>query len=209
MKRHYFMVEFLPKEANLALLMGRCVSIMHGFICKYNIQGIGVSLPTWSDNSIGNVIAFIHTDASVLNKLEEQTYFQDMKEFGFFKLSDVNPVPDHCGEVRFKRNQGIAKIYPGESRRRLKRLEKRALTRGEEFNPQKSSFSRALDTFHRIAVSSKSSQEDYILHIQKEISALRVEPIFNSYGFATNMEYQGTVPDLSKYLTVDNLKIFI
>lgn len=205
MKRHYFMVEFLPKEANLALLMGRCVSIMHGFICKYNIQGIGVTLPTWSDNSIGNVIAFIHTDASLLNKLEEQTYFQDMKEVGFFKLSDVSPVPDHCDEVRFIRNQYIAKKFVGETRRRLKRLKKRALARGEEFTPKKSSFSRAFDTFYRIAISSKSSQEDYILHIQKEISVLRSEPIFNSYGFSTNIECRGTVPDLSKYITVDNL----
>ena len=205
MKRYYFMVTFLPKEANLILLMGRCVNVMHDYISKYAIQGMGVSLPVWSDSSIGNIITFIHTDASILNKLSENEYFQDMKEFGFFKLSDVIPVPDNCGEVRFIRNQYIAKKFVGETRRRLKRLQKRALARGEEFNPKKSSFLREFDIFHRIPVSSKSSQEDYILHIQKEINALQGEPIFNSYGFATNIECQGTVPDLSKHIADDNL----
>ena len=200
MKRYYFMVTFLPKEANLALLMGRCVTIMHGYIGKYITQGMGVSLPAWSDSSIGNVIAFIHTDASILNKLSEQKYFQEMKGFGFFKLSDVSPVPDNCDEVRFKRNQGIAKIYAGESRRRLKRLEKRALARGEEFTPQKSSISREFDIFHRIPVSSKSSQEDYILHIQKEDLVAKSKPEFSRYGFASTEEYKGSVPDLSSML---------
>ena len=205
MKRYYFMVSFLPKESNLVLLTGRCISIMHSFICKHNIQGMGVSLPAWSDTSIGNVIAFIHSDEAVLNTLKEQIYFKDMQGYGFFELSKVSIVPDDCGEVRFKRNQGIAKKYVGEARRRLKRLKKRALTRGEEFNPQKSSISREFDIFHRISASSGSNQQDYILHIQKEISVLRVEPNFNSYGFATNIEYQGTVPDLSQYTVVDSL----
>jgi CRISPR-associated endonuclease Csy4 len=152
MNRYYFVVEFLPKEANLALLLGRCISIMHGFICKHNIQGIGVSLPRWSDTSIGNKIAFIHYDESILKSLKQQSYFQDMKDCGFFKLSEVSLVPNDCKEVRFKRNQSIAKIYVGGSRRRLKRLEKRALARGEVFNPKKSSYSRELNIFHRIAI---------------------------------------------------------
>lgn len=197
MKRHYFMVSFLPKEANLPLLTGRCISIMHGFICKHNIQGVGVSLPAWSDTSIGNVIAFIHSDASTLNYLKQQAYFQDMKDCGFFKLSEVSIVPDDCAEVKFKRNQAIAKIFVGGSRRRLKRLEKRALARGEVFNPQKPVASRELNSFHRIAMSSIRTQEEYILHIQKEDVNCKSESVFSSYGFASNERFMGTVPDLS------------
>jgi CRISPR-associated endonuclease Csy4 len=133
MKRYYFMVRFLPEQANLALLMGRCISIMHGFICKHKIEGLGVSFPAWSDVSIGNIIAFVHTDIGVLNELRLQGYFQDMQECGFFKVGNVEAVPDDCVEVRFKRNQNIAKIFVGETRRRLKRLEKRALARGGGF----------------------------------------------------------------------------
>jgi CRISPR-associated endonuclease Csy4 len=200
MTRYYFMVNFLPKEANLVLLTGRCISIMHSFICKYNIQGMGVSLPAWSDTSIGNVIAFIHSDEAVLNTLKEQIYFKDMQGYGFFKLSKVSIVPDDCGEIRFKRNQSIAKIFVGESRRRLKRLKKRALARGEVFNPQKLSISR--DHFHRIAMSS-STQEEYILHIQKEKVDCKTEPIFSSYGFSSNVKFNGTVPDLSTLTSSD------
>lgn len=194
------MVSFLPKEANLVLLTGRCISIMHSFICKHNIQGMGVSLPEWSDTSIGNVIAFIHSDEAVLNTLKEQIYFQDMQGYGFFELSKVSIVPDDCGEVRFKRNQAIAKIFVGESRRRLKRLKKRALARGDVFNPQKLSISRG--HFHRIAMSS-STQEEYILHIQKEKVDCKTEPIFSSYGFSSNVKFNGTVPDLSNLTSSD------
>jgi CRISPR-associated endonuclease Csy4 len=191
------MVRFLPKEANLALLTGRCISIMHGFISKRNIQSIGVSFPVWSDNSIGDVIAFIHTDSAVLNELKQQNYFQNMEDCGFFKMSEIEVVPDECAELRFKRNQVIAKMFVGETRRRLKRIEKRALARGEVFNPKKATASRKLDVFHRIAMNSGSNQHDYILHIQRDIVDKQAEPIFNSYGFATNKQSNGTVPDLS------------
>jgi CRISPR-associated endonuclease Csy4 len=197
MQRYYFMVRFVPKEANLALLTGRCISIMHGYTCKHEIQGLGVSFPAWLDASIGNVIAFIHTDANVLNALMQQSYFQDMKKCGFFEVGDVSTVPNDCGEVRFKRNQGIAKMFVGEARRRLKRLEQRALARGEPFEPKKNSEPREFDTFHRIAISSQSNNQDYILHIQKCIEDKQAKAVFNRYGFATNQELNGTVPDLS------------
>ncbi|MEZ9819885.1 type I-F CRISPR-associated endoribonuclease Cas6/Csy4 [Shewanella sp. 10N.286.45.A1] len=197
MKRYYLMVRFLPEQANLALLTGRCISIMHGFICKHEIEGLGVSFPAWSDASIGNMMAFVHTDIGVLNKLRLQGYFQDMQECGFFSVGNVEAVPDGCTEVRFKRNQNIAKIFVGETRRRLKRLEKRALARGEVFNPNKNTEPRERDAFHRIAMSSDKSQQDYLLHIQRGVVDKQLEPMFNSYGFATNQQLNGTVPNLA------------
>ncbi|GIU32532.1 type I-F CRISPR-associated endoribonuclease Cas6/Csy4 [Shewanella schlegeliana] len=197
MKRYYFMVRFLPEQANLALLTGRCISIMHGFIYKHKIEGLGVSFPAWSDVSIGNIIAFVHTDIGVLNELRQQGYFQDMQECGFFSIGNIEAVPDGCAEVRFKRNQNIAKIFVGETRRRLKRLEKRALARGEVFNPNKSTEPRDREAFHRIAMSSDTSQQDYLLHIQRCMANKRTEPMFNSYGFATNKQLNGTVPNLA------------
>ncbi|MCC4834540.1 type I-F CRISPR-associated endoribonuclease Cas6/Csy4 [Shewanella sp. 10N.7] len=196
-QRFYFMVKFVPKEANLALLIGRCIKIMHGFIRKHQIQGLGVSLPAWSDESIGNVIAFIYSNEEALNNLRQQSYFKDMQECGFFKISEIEAVPDGCNEVRFKRNQSIAKIFVGETRRRLKRLKKRALARGEVFNPNKSPEPKEREAFHRIAMSSDGSQQEYLLHIQKVMVGKQFEPKFNSYGFATNEQLNGTVPDLS------------
>ncbi|WP_351089142.1 type I-F CRISPR-associated endoribonuclease Cas6/Csy4 [Shewanella sp. S1-49-MNA-CIBAN-0167] len=205
MERYYFMLRFVPKEANLALLTGRCISIMHGYICKYEIEGLGVSFPAWSDESIGNVIAFVHKDADVLKTLRQQSYFNDMKECGFFMIGDVETVPSDCGEIRFKRNQGIAKMFVGEARRRLKRLEQRAFARGELFEPKKNSEPREFDAFHRIAISSQSNNQDYILHIQKCSVDKQVKAVFNRYGFATNQKLNGTVPDLSALIDSFNL----
>ncbi|MBF4242217.1 type I-F CRISPR-associated endoribonuclease Cas6/Csy4, partial [Vibrio anguillarum] len=41
-----------------------------------------------------------------------------------------------------------------------------------------------------------SSGQDFILFIQKEFVGERAESSFNSYGFSTNNEKRGTVPDL-------------
>ncbi|NMM42666.1 type I-F CRISPR-associated endoribonuclease Cas6/Csy4 [Pseudoalteromonas arctica] len=200
MQRYYFSVHFLPKQANLALLTGRCISIMHGFILKHNIERMGVTFPNWSDSSIGNVIAFVHPDKGILNTFIEQAYFVDMQDCGFFKLSQVLAVPENCQEIRFIRNQAVAKIFTGESRRRLKRLQKRALARGEDFNPKKLVAPREVDIFHRVAMTSKSSQEDYILHIQKQNADCQAEPVFSNYGFSSNEKFKGTVPDLSPFI---------
>jgi CRISPR-associated endonuclease Csy4 len=200
MQRYYFMVRYVPKEANLVLLSGRCISIMHGYIGKHDITGLGVSFPAWSDKSIGNVIAFVHSNANYLKGLQSQSYFQDMKDCGFFKVTNVEAVPESCGEVRFKRNQAIAKLFVGEARRWLRRLEKRASERGETFNTSKKSEAKEVDVFHRIAISSLSSQQDYLLHIQKNVPEKQTEPVFNNYGFATNHKFNGTVPDLSNLL---------
>lgn len=191
------MVRFLPQEANLALLMGRCISVMHGYICKNEIKGLGVTFPAWSDASIGNVIAFVHANEAVLSELKLQSYFQDMKECGFFSLGSVKIVPADCAEVMFKRNQAIAKMFVGEARRRLKRLEKRALVRGETFNPIKNTQPREFKTFHPIVMSSGSNKQDYLLHIQKMVVDEQTESLFSSYGFASNQQQNGTVPELS------------
>ncbi|WP_299489860.1 type I-F CRISPR-associated endoribonuclease Cas6/Csy4 [uncultured Shewanella sp.] len=197
MQRYYFMISFLPKEANFALLMGRCISILHGYTCQHHIQGMGVSFPAWSDASIGDRIVFVHTDKQVLSVLRQQAYFMDMQAYGFFNVSQVEIVPRVCEEVRFKRNQGVAKLFSGEARRRLKRLEKRARARGEPFKPDFHERKRDVECFHRVPMASDSSQQDFTIHIQKEQVGKPVEPSFGAYGLATNEKFKGSVPDFS------------
>jgi CRISPR-associated endonuclease Csy4 len=79
-------------------------------------------------------------------------------------------------------------------------FKKRALARGEVSDPQKLSISR--DYFHRVAMSS-STQEEYILLIQKEKVDCKAEPIFSSYGFSSNVKFNGTVADLSTLTSSD------
>ena len=200
MTRYYFTVRFLPESANVNLLIGRCLFIMHGYTCKNNVQGIGVSFPRWNDESIGNVIAFFYSDKDMLNELSQQQFFKDMQECGFFFVGNVVEVPNDCPEARFVRNQTIKKIFPSEKKRRLKRLEKRAKDQGKEFDPEKLSLVREFDLFHRISVASVSKSVDVELYIQKQIDIERIETGYNSYGLATNEKHSGTAPDLSKSL---------
>lgn len=198
MQRYYFIVKILPEDSNLVLLLGRCISILHGFICKNSISGLGISFPSWSDESIGNAIAFVHVDTDVLKKLQSQSYFQDMQNFGVFKIFDIQAVPVDCSEVIFKRNQAISKMFVGDTRRRLKRLERRALLRGEVFNPVKNQSEREFDIFHCVALGSTSSKQEFLLHIQRESVTNHQNAEFNQYGLATNQRCRGSVPDLSK-----------
>lgn len=198
MERHFFYVKFLPETANVKLLVGRCLFILHGFMKKHRLNDLGVSFPLWSDSSIGSVIAFVHGDIYLLEKLKKQGYFQDMLECGFFEIGEVTEVPDECPEVRFKRNQLIKKITHGEIKRRMKRLKKRAEAQGRVFNPKKLSIPREIGHFHLIHVKSLSTNTEADHYIQKEnVDGLeKFSQLFNSYGLATNEENTGTVPEL-------------
>lgn len=202
MKRYFFIVQFIPKEANCAMLAGRCISIMHGFVCKNSIEGLGVSFPSWSVDSIGNTVAFVHTDKKVLSRLLKQKYFQEMIECGFFNSSSIEQVPIDSNEVRYIRNQSISKAFSGAHRRRLLRLKKRALVRGEVFNPSKCVNEREFEHFHKVPISSHSNKHDFMLFVQKDVVNGEISQEFGSYGLATNQRFQGCVPDLSQCIPI-------
>lgn len=195
--RYFFVVKFLPDYADTSLLCGRCISIMHGFINK-NPTGknaVGVSFPFWTEESLGNAIAFVAEDKELLIGLSFQPYFSLMKEKGLFELSAVLPVADDAKEIRFIRNQAIGKSFLGSKRRRMKRAQDRAEKLGN-IQPNKVNEDRVFDNFHRIPLSSQSTNQDIMLHVQKEECVDIMLNQFNSYGLATNQAWKGTVPDL-------------
>ncbi|MCD9523204.1 type I-F CRISPR-associated endoribonuclease Cas6/Csy4 [Photobacterium carnosum] len=197
-QRYFVVIRYLVDDIDVGLVAGRCISILHGVLCskanKY--RGIGVAFPQWSSDNLGNEIAFVSSDKSALQFLINQPYFEMMVSDNVFAISCVCIVPNDLPEVRFKRNQNIAKCFTGEKRRRLERAKRRAKERGEIFEPINDYQNREVGIFHRVFMTSKQSGQRYILHIQKELS-LSVSDTFTSYGFATNKEYQGSVPDLS------------
>jgi CRISPR-associated endonuclease Csy4 len=201
MKRYFFCVKYLLDGSDPQLLAGRCISVLHGYMIKHLISSIGVSFPQWSYESLGLSIAFVSDDLEHLSTLRAQSYFKMMSDEGFFLITEVMMVPDDLQEVRFVRNQSVAKLFAGEARRRLTRAKRRAEERGDIFNPETFKNHCEIERFHSVQAGSKSNGQDFILHIQKENvdSALEdkrnVE--FNNYGFATNVNIRGTVPDLS------------
>ncbi|WP_459682960.1 type I-F CRISPR-associated endoribonuclease Cas6/Csy4 [Vibrio comitans] len=196
-QRYYFCIRYLPERADFGLLAGRCISQMHKFIVNNQkaMNKIGVSFPNWESNSVGNTIAFVTEDKELLMGLSFQPYFSLMVQEELFYLSPVSPVPEEAPEVRFVRNQAIGKSFLGSKKRRIKRSVNRAELYGAKRVPEANE-ERDFDHFHRTPISSGSSGQGFVLHIQKEWMCERALTNFNSYGLATNQDKRGTVPDL-------------
>lgn len=195
-ERFFFIIRFLPKQADYGLLAGRCISQMHGFSINNSLikNKIGVSFPKWVTESVGDSIAFVAENKDILVGLSFQPYFSLMVNEGLFDISSVNEVPESLEEVRFVRNQAIGKSFIGSKKRRIKRSIKRSEIKEYKASSKEE---REFEVFNRIPISSGSSGEDFILHLQKEGAKEQESFLFNSYGFATNEEKRGSVPDLS------------
>lgn len=197
-KRYYFLIRYIPAQADYELLAGRCISQMHLFMVnnRQAMNKIGVSFPDWNESRVGQTIAFVAEDKEMMVGLFFQPYFSVMVNEGLFEISSVCEVPDTAVEVRFVRNQTIGKNFLGSKKRRIKRSMARAELSGVESSLPVTNEERVIDSFHRIPISSGSSGDDYILFVQKELVSERIAANFNSYGLATNQERRGTIPDL-------------
>ena len=197
-KRYYFLIRYIPAQADHELLAGRCISQMHLFMVnnRQAMNRVGVSFPDWNESTVGQTIAFVSEDKEMMIGLSFQPYFSLMVNEGLFEISSVSEVPDNAIEVRFVRNQTIGKNFLGSKKRRIKRSMARAELSGIEQSLPVTNEERVVDSFHRIPISSGSSGEDYMLFVQKEFVGERGAANFNSYGLATNQERKGTVPEL-------------
>lgn len=193
-KRYYFLIRYIPAQADHELLAGRCISQMHLFMVnnRQAMNRVGVSFPDWNESTVGQTIAFVAEDKEMMIGLS----FQLMVNEGLFEIFSVSEVPDNALEVRFVRNQTIGKNFLGSKKRRIKRSMVRAELLDAGTSLPVTNEERVVDSFHRIPISSGSSGEDYMLFVQKEFVGERGGANFNSYGLATNQERKGTVPEL-------------
>ncbi|AVI63311.1 type I-F CRISPR-associated endoribonuclease Cas6/Csy4 [Halomonas sp. GFAJ-1] len=199
--RYFFCIKYLMPSGNHAFLAGRCIACLHGFISgpKITNSGIGVSFPSWATGTVGDSIAFVSKDINALSYLSSARCFKNMADEGFIDVSDIKMVPEKLEEVRFIRNQHIAKSFPGEIKRRLIRSKNRAEKRGETFMPSSAVSDRFVDQCHVIPIDSRSSGQRFPLYVQLE--ALGEESKYNnynSYGLATQYTYSGSVPNLKQ-----------
>ncbi|WP_338884782.1 type I-F CRISPR-associated endoribonuclease Cas6/Csy4 [Aeromonas hydrophila] len=197
-KRFFFVVRYLPSRADSALLAGRCISQLHGYLLRNSHVQIGVSFPDWSDTQLGSYIGFVSTEKDHLAHFRQRAYFQIMQEDGLFSLTTTLEVPIGCAEVRFVRNQGLAKLFAGERRRRLARAKRRAEARGDVFLPQSPPEHRDVLQFHRVLMQSQSNNQDFVMHIEKEpYDNSDSNTGFNNYGLACRVQHRGSVPELA------------
>ena len=197
-KRYFFAIHYVPAKADCGLLAGRCISTLHGYLLNHADAQIGVAFPCWSNKSIGRTIAFVSEHSSHLTQFHERAYFQTMQGDGLFELSPALEVPDDCAEVRFIRNQNLAKLFVGERRRRLARSKRRAAERGELFVPKNPAINKEIAPFHCALIQSASNPQNYVLHIQKQLCDSRdTTKTYSHYGLASPNSYRGSVPELS------------
>lgn len=200
--RYFFAIRYLPDDVDCGLLAGRCISTLHGFNRHHPGIQIGVTFPEWSDKSLGCSIAFVSTNKSLLEQFRERSYFQVMQADHLFAFSLVLAVPDTCQNVRFIRNQNLAKVFVGERKRRLARAKRRAEARGEVFQPHAPGEMREIGFFHSVVMQSTSNNQNYILHVQKHPDEQNIEICsYSSYGLASNERYTGHVPDLGSIVS--------
>jgi CRISPR-associated endonuclease Csy4 len=190
-------VTYLPKSCDHALLAGRCIKVLHGFMSRHSISNIAVSFPKWSQTSVGKQLMFISPLVDQLNTLIQQPYYQMMSENGLFEISDLMALEQSNTYVKFVRNQSIDKLTPAAKARRLRRAKKRALERGEEFNPIDAQ-PKEIDFFHSIPMDSSQSGRVYMLRIQRYdvIRTQANDSCFEvcSYGLSTNLQHQALLP---------------
>jgi len=196
--RYYFYIKYLMPAANHAFLAGRCIACLHGFMGapKITIAGIGVTFPSWSTDTVGDSIAFVSKDINALSYLSSVRYFQNMASDRFVEVSEPELVPAEAEEVRFIRNQHVAKCFPGDIKRRLIRAKKRAEKRGETFIPGSVVLERLVDHCHVIPIDSRSSGQRFPLYVQREALNEGGYDSYNSYGLATKHTHTGSVPNL-------------
>ena len=197
-ERYYLSIKFLPKNSDNSLICGRCISVLHGFLCRNNLNNIGVTFPLWQQDDIGSCIAFVSNNKSVLSALQAQDIFQFMHQHQIIDMSDICDVPKNIKDVQFIRNQKIDKYFGGR-KQALKRLEKRALSRGEKFSPNLMS-EIVFEYYHTVPIESRSRETTFKLYIQKVNCEDSSISGYGNYGLATSHTHTGTVPDLSDYL---------
>ena len=205
-QRYYFSIRYNHQHMDVFLLSGRCAKALHNFEFKKRKHNIGIALPCWSDNNVGDMIAFVSEDKHQLLKFQQDSYFQMMASDEIFIISDITAVNSELPEVQFCRNNTISKMFIKDTQKRLRRTQKRAEARGDEFKPglHENSKKRVFENFHSLPIDSYGTEDDFMLHIQKH-NDVALSDCYTSYGFATNKSNQGTVPDMSILFNQNNL----
>lgn len=193
---YYRTITFLPEYRNNEAIAAKCIKELHRFNYKYETRSIGVSFPLWGQETVGRKITFVSTNKMELDFLISRRYFVQMTKLGYFSISTTQTVPDDCSYVLFKRAHSIDKGTSAGRARELKRLERRALERGEIFDPiaYSKTTSHSFQSYHSLEEDSSSGNK-FRLNIQmKERSGTVGTGTFSSYGLGNTDNSLQVVP---------------
>ncbi|AYV24659.1 type I-F CRISPR-associated endoribonuclease Cas6/Csy4 [Vibrio mediterranei] len=197
MNWYYRTVTFLPERCNNESLAARCLCVLHGFNYRYETRNTGVSFPLWCNETVGKKVSFVSTNKMELDLLLKQEYFVQMKKLQYFSISKTILVPEGCRYVSFKRCQSIDKVTTAGHERKIRRLEKRAKSRGEPFDP--SSFTpkehTVLSHYYSLEEFSSKTNNNFRLNVRMFSEQHNEgDSVFSSYGLSNSEHSLQPVP---------------
>ncbi|OOV88800.1 type I-F CRISPR-associated endoribonuclease Cas6/Csy4 [Oceanospirillum linum] len=200
MKWHYFIIRYIPSDADEFLLAGRCILALHHFLYRNKANSIGIHFPDWSDRSVGKRIAFMSENEDLLTWFKKERYFLTMAENDLFEMTEIvqTSLTDKKG-VAFVRNQKAGKLTSASKARRIRRAKRRAEARGEVYKSRNQESDRELDHFHSIHMESTSTGKAFTLFVGKveEPGTGLSQKEFNSYGLSSQNQQMVLLPIIS------------
>ena len=190
------------ENASPHFVLGYILQEAHQVIERYGNNEISTVFPDWNISSPGLLVSFIGK-YSVLEKILKKPYFQDMIDMHLLAYSLENIAIDGLQKIRFVKNQKITGQTPKAIQRKVKRIIKRQIERGEikhpwEYKPREDQqIKKSLDIFfHIIYLQSTSTDQIMPLCIQAEYiyNFTDTETVlinFDSYGLSTLFEHRG------------------
>lgn len=196
--------KIIHEQADSQFLLSYIIQEAHPIIARYGDNQIGTILPDWQMDSPGTSIAFCG-DRSVLERILRQEYFQIMVNQDVLRSSIEELSLESYKMVRFVKNQKITGNTAKAIKRKVKRVIRRQIERGEiqharEYRPRKDQQQSDIPAtyYHLFYPDSISSKRNMPLCVQlvpaEENEELSSQKTFDHYGFSTLSFHRGLVP---------------
>ena len=203
----HLLFKIIPEDADSKFLLSYILQEAHPVIARYGDNKIGTLFPGWRLEDPGRSIAF-YGEISVLKKIIEREYFRAMLENERLESKLLEIDSASANKAMFLKNQKITGSMPNAQQRKVKRIIRRQIERGEisnpaEYQPRIDQQQTAIpDTFfHLFFPDSMSTGQNMPLCIQmipiEENEELEGSQTFDHYGFSTLQEHRASVPLIS------------
>jgi len=132
MMEHFVEFTAHPFGDDLHFMVNKLFSRLHGVISKENLN-LGLAFPGMSSRSPGKTVRIFGSPRDLEATLKNAG-IQHLIDRGFFEISEVKPVPQNAQPVVYLRIRQPEKITATSINRKIKRLKRRAMTRGEKWD---------------------------------------------------------------------------
>lgn len=131
MIEHYVEFSARPFADDLHFIINKLFNRLHGIISKEKLN-LGLAFPRMTSRSPGNSIR-IFGKLEELKATRENPGIQNLSNRGFIDMSGIERVPTNAEPVVYVRIRSPEKLTATGVDRKIKRLKRRAMERGEDW----------------------------------------------------------------------------